>query len=157
RAAQRIAERRRGALEGGLHARRQADLTLHGLDRVHGMTERVARREIERNGDRGKLADMVDREWSGARAELRDGRERDLRAARRSDVDVLQRVRTAAELGLHLEYHAILRRLGVDRRDQALPESVVERGIDGRGRDAQAPGAGPVDVHVCTPPLALPV
>src|SRR2546426_174315 len=111
------------------------------------MTERVARREIERNGDRWKLADMVDREWSRARGELRDGRERDLRAARRSDVDVLQRVRTAAELGLHLEYHAILRRLGVDRRDQALPESVVERGVDSRGRDAQAPDdVGGVDL-----------
>src|SRR5207302_3893217 len=116
RAAQRIAERRSGALESALHARRQADFPLHGLDRVYGMTEGVAGREIERNGDRGKLADMVDRERSGARAELRDGRERDLRAARRSDVDVLQRVRTAAELGFHLENHAILRRLRVDRR-----------------------------------------
>jgi len=25
--------------KGGLHARRQADFPLHGLDRVHGMTE----------------------------------------------------------------------------------------------------------------------
>src|SRR5437879_1666415 len=121
------------------------------------MTERVARREIERNGDRWKLADMVDREWSRARGELRDGRERDLRAARRSDVDVLQRVRTAAELGLHLEYHAILRRLGVDRRDQAPQYRVVQRGVDGRGRDAQAPGAVAVDVHVCLQPLVLQV
>src|SRR2546428_12828369 len=121
------------------------------------MTERVARREIERNGDRWKLADMVDREWSRARGELRDGRERDLRAARRSDVDVLQRVRTAAELGLHLEYHAILRRLGVDRRDQGLPESAVERGIDGCGRDAQAAGAVAVDVHRRLEPLVLQV
>src|SRR5437016_13964578 len=121
------------------------------------MTERVARREIERNGDRGKLADMVDREWSGARAELRDGRERDLRAARRSDVDVLQRVRTAAELGFHLENHAILRRLRVDRRNEALPEGVIERGIDGRGRDAEAPGAVAVDVDVSLQPLVLQV
>src|SRR5438552_15794806 len=98
---------------------------------------------------------MVDREWSGARAELRDRGERDLRAARRSDVDVLQRVRTAAELGLHLEYHAILRRLGVDRRGRALTERDIERGIDGRGRDAQALRAVAVDVDAGLQPRAL--
>jgi hypothetical protein len=51
-------------------------------------------------------------------------------------------------LGIDLHDHAILVRLSVNRRDKALSEGVIERVIDGRGRDAETGGGGAVDDNV---------
>ena len=68
-----------------------------------------------------------------------------------------ERVRAAAELGLHLEHHAVLVGLREDGRDQALAEGVVERVVDRRRRDAEPPGGVAVDVDVGLQALVLQV
>src|SRR6266571_1612800 len=101
--------------------------------------ERGARGEIEGDRRRGKLAEVIHREQRRLFCDRGDRAQGHLRARGGSDVDVLQRVRAPAELRLHLEHHPVLIGLREDGGDQPLPEGVVERGVDRRGRDAQAP------------------
>ena len=60
RAVERGAERLRRALEARLDAGGHADLALRLLDRRHGLAERRALGEVERERHRGELAGMVD-------------------------------------------------------------------------------------------------
>ena len=52
----------------------------------------------------------------------------------------------ALQRRIGLQDHAVLVRLGEDRRDDALAERVVERVVDGRRRDAEARGGVAVDL-----------
>ena len=57
---QRFLEHLRGALEAGRDRGRQIGFALDLLDRVDRLSEREARREIERDGDRRLLALVID-------------------------------------------------------------------------------------------------
>ena len=65
RVVERGLERERRALEARLHAGRQADLPFRGANRIHRVAQRGAGREIERNGRRRKLAEMIDDQRRG--------------------------------------------------------------------------------------------
>ena len=99
-----VGERRlegeRRALEVDLHAGRHADFRLHGLDRLHRVAERRARREVERDRRRRKLAEVVDRQ---RRRPLDDARDRATAAPAR---------RLSGDRGRHVEL--------VERREAAL-------------------------------------
>ena len=69
---------------------RHAHPLLHLGDGCGGVAEGHARREIEGNRDRRKLALVIDREWGGRRREMRDGAERDFLSDGRADVNVIQ-------------------------------------------------------------------
>ena len=71
-------KRQRRALEDGDHAGRHTDFLLGLLDRVDGLAERGARRQIERHGRRRKLAEMIDLQRRRLLLDLGDRRQRDL-------------------------------------------------------------------------------
>src|SRR5438128_408570 len=58
------------------------------LNRGHRITDRDARLEVERNGDRGNLTGMADGQRSRLRGGGRDRVERNQAAARRADVEL---------------------------------------------------------------------
>src|SRR5437763_137109 len=72
-----------------LQASRHIQFLLHAVDGVDGVAQGCARREVEGNGDDGKLALMVQRERGAGRVEARKGAERDLRAVGGLDVNIL--------------------------------------------------------------------
>ena len=104
---------------------------------LHGLAQRRARREVERQRHRRELAGVVDDQPRVALLDARDARERHLLAVARGDVDLSQRLRPDLVARRGLEHHAILVRLRVDRRNQPLPERVVQRVVDGRDAHAE--------------------
>jgi hypothetical protein len=54
----------------------------------------------------------------------------------------------ALNRGIGLEDHAVLIRLRIDRRDDALPEGIIEHVVDGRGRDAESRRGRSVDHEI---------
>src|ERR1700741_763038 len=63
---------------------------------------------------------------------------RHLRPAGTGDVDLRQSRRVFLIFGLNLEYDLVLTGRGIDRRDLARTESVVQRLVDQRWRDAHS-------------------
>ena len=108
------------------------------LDGPHGLRRaRRPRREVERQRHGRELAGVVDDEPRVALLDARDAGERHLLPVARSDVDLSQRLGPDLIARRGLEHDAILVRLRVDRRDQPLPERVVERIVDRRHAHAQ--------------------
>ena len=155
RAAERVAEGGGRALELALDRRRHAELALERADGVDRVAERGAARQVERDGRRRELADVVDRERRRAGADARERIERHLLPAGGSDADLLQRLRRQPEFGLYFQHHAVLRCLREDGRDQALAEGVIERRVDGGRRDAEASSGIAVDIDVGLQSLVL--
>ncbi len=81
----------RRALKTSLNAERHADFLARSLDGASGVSQGRAGREVERERDRRKLPLMVDGERSRSRLEVREGAERDGRAARARDVEIVER------------------------------------------------------------------
>src|SRR6266705_122551 len=115
-------ERERCALEARAHRKRQLERPCLRLDRADGRAERGPGGEIEGDGRRRKLAEVIHREKRRLLGDRGDRAQGHLGARGRGDGDVLQRVRAAAEFRLHFEHHAVLVRLREDGRDQPLPE-----------------------------------
>src|SRR5215472_3499493 len=63
-------------------------------------------------------------------------------------VNILERVRCLLKTGIGLEHHVILIELGEDGGDLALSKGVIERVVDGLGKDSEAPGCVAVDDKV---------
>src|SRR5665213_3356858 len=97
------------------------------LDSLDRLADGDARREVERQRYRRKLALMVDRQRLGLGRKVREGTHRNLRAAGRRDVDLLQRTGVGLELRLDLEDDLVLAGRGIDVGHLPLPERVVER------------------------------
>jgi hypothetical protein len=70
---ERLLEHLRGALKAGGDGGRQALVALDALDGVDRLAERVAGREVERDGHGRLLALVVDLQRADRRNELRDG------------------------------------------------------------------------------------
>src|SRR6185437_11608863 len=111
---------------------------------------RHALAEVEADRDRRELALVADRERTDRRAgPARKGRQRYLLAgARRTHVDLVQRVGAALQLGQDFQDHAIGVELGKILRDLALAERVVERIVDQLRGDAVARGGVAVDLKL---------
>ena len=67
-----------------------------------------------------------------------EGVERNLAAVGALDVEVVERVGGALEVGSDLQDDVVLVLLREDGRDLALCEGVVEHVVDGRGSDAES-------------------
>ncbi len=80
RARQRGAERLGRTLEARLDTGRQADLLLHRFDHFHRLAERHAAGQVERQGHRRELADMVDQQGRVALLQRRQARQPHRRA-----------------------------------------------------------------------------
>ena len=119
-----------------------------------------AGRDIERHRRRGELAEMGDHQRAGSLLDVRDRRKRHLavgRRRRRRQVDRGQPGRATLQRRVELEDDAVLVRLRVDGRDDALPERIVERVVDGGRRDAEAARGGAVDDQIDRQALLLQV
>src|SRR3546814_7104277 len=87
----RILEYLRGALEAGDDGGRQVHVALSGVDDVDGLAERIARRQVERDGHRRQLALVVDRAGADVALDMGDGIERYQMTVIGADINVLQR------------------------------------------------------------------
>ena len=144
------------ALEAGDDRGRQVRVTLDDRDGIGRLTERSARRHVERDGDRGLLALVVDLKRTDARHQSGDGAERDRLAVRRRgavdagadrraadqigdrglDEDLRQAGRIDLILGIDLQNDLVVVDRRVDGRDLAGAEGVVEFLPDLIDRDA---------------------
>ena len=121
------------------------------LDRLDRLAERGAGRQVERDRRRRELAEMVDLPAApsapapGRSPTAAPGRWRRSRTAGRSSPSELSDL---LHFGLGFEDHAVLVRLREDRRDDALPEGIVERIVDRRRGDAEPRGGGAVDQDI---------
>ena len=138
-----------------MDARRQLNLFFRLLDGLGGISQRSARRQVERKRDHRKLSLMVDRERrirrlhphecgkrnrgaaGGCRRRIGSGRTRIRDRAGRANVDVVDRIRGLGKVRNHLQHHVVLIQLGKDDRNLPLPEGVVERVVDGLRKDSQ--------------------
>ena len=81
--------------------------------------------------------------------------QRNLSTAGGAQVDVVELARIALKLRRDFQHHVILVELGEHGRDLALPECIVERVVDGRGRDAEARGGIAIDHQMRASPCVL--
>ena len=141
------------ALEGADQRRRHPHLALGLLDGLGGGAERSALRQVEADGDGRELPLVADRQRLGlARRPLGEGRERHLLArGRGADVDLVQAVHLALQLGQDLHHHVVAVLLGEVLRHLALAEGVVERVVDHLRREAVAGGLVAVDGRASAP------
>ncbi len=140
-------ERLSRSLEARLEAPRQAHIFLRSPDRIDRRAEGSVRGQIEGDGSRRKLPEMADLERGPNLRNLGDDAQRDLTRARRRrrQVERLERGKVAVQGRIGFQDDAILARLREYRGDDALAESVIERVVDCRQGDPEAPGGGAVD------------
>ncbi len=100
---------------------------------------------------------MVDRQRRITLLHLRNGAERYHAAVTAGQANGVQRRQTRRCRRIMLQHHAVLVGLGIDSGDQPLAEGVVEGVIHVGHRNTQSAGAVPVNVHVGSQPLVLPV
>src|SRR6185312_16666212 len=120
-------EGERLALEGGADAHRQADVALRLADRGDRLAERGPGTGVEGEHGGRELAQMVDGERRLAHADPCYRAQGHLAAARRRQIDVVERVDGVVELRIGGENDPVVVRLRINGGDDALTEGVVER------------------------------
>ncbi len=130
-------------------------LVLGVLDGRYGGAERGALAQVEGNRGRRKLRQVIDEQRPGLDVDLGDRRQRHLAAGRRRHVDGGERVHGLVGGRIRLHDHAVLIRLGEDRRHDALAEGIVQRVVDGAHADAEARRAVAVDGDVGRKPVVF--
>ena len=138
---------RQGGLEGLQRAGKtpvngggHAQFLLHRGNIIDRFAQRHAGIQIERDGDGGKLALVVDLDGGGLSAQARHGRERHFPAVGGLKVNGIQPRGRLPPAGRHLHDDIILIERCVHGRDQRLPKGAVERVVQTRCRQAQAHG-----------------
>ena len=139
----------RRPLKAGVERKRHIQLSLDLIDGVHCVAQRSTGRQIERQGDHGKLALMVHGQRRRRLLEMRESAERHLRAVRRIHVDILQRVGILLEARIDFEHDVILVELREHRGHLPLPEGVVEGVVDCWRQDSEPRGRIAIDHQLC--------
>ena len=101
---------------------------------------------------------MGDHQGPGSLLDVDDRRKRHLavgRRRRRRQIDARQSGERLLQRRIKFEDDAILVRLRIDGRDDALAEGIVKRVVDGGRRDAETAGGGAVDDKIDRQPLLL--
>jgi hypothetical protein len=119
----------------------------HLVDRIDGVAQGRARREIEGQRHRGELALMAHRQVADlVRVIVHEGRHRHLLPGDgRLDVELVERVRIGLQPGRDLQDHVVTVELREVLRHLPLSEGVVERLVDQRRLYAEARGLVAVD------------
>ena len=154
---QRGLERQGAALELGLNISREAYRFFRRLNGLHRFTQRVIVRHVKGDGGGRELIQMVNRQRGIAFFHRGDSAQRHNAAVFAGQAHRVQPRQAGRVVGVVLQHHAILVRLGVDGGDQTLTEGVVQSVIHVRHGDAQTAGGVAVDVHVRRQPFVLPV
>ena len=125
------------------------------VDRLRRLRQRHAFRQVERDRRGDELRMVIDGERRLGRQIPREHRQRDLRAALRAHVHLVERVGRLPVFrrGFHHDVVLVARR--IDRRDGALRERVVERGVDQPRRHAEARRGVAIDHQRRREPLVL--
>ena len=131
-----IGPRGAGELAGDVGG--QAHLHFGPVDSGHGIAQRDIFRQVEGNRGGRELPLVRQRNGCEPLRKVREGRQGDVGAFRRLHVDRLQEVRALPPLLLQGQNHVIL----------TLAESVIERGVDGLRREAEARCGIAVDNHI---------
>ena len=118
---------------------------LHG---GHRLTQRGARREVEREGDGGLLAGVVHAQRAHRRRRRRERGERHQRPLGRADVEHVERRQVLLVLRQQLQHHPVLVVRREDRRDLVGAVGVVQRLFDLLHGEAERGHPVAVDVHV---------
>ena len=103
---------------------------------IDGGAERDARAQPERDVHRRQLARVVDALRADGFLHRHDGRQRNERAARRLEGELVERIGVLLVLRIELEQHAVLRRVAVDRGRPLRAEAGGERVLDLGGVEA---------------------
>src|SRR5262249_5903313 len=144
---ERVLEHLRRALEAGANRDRQTEFALDLFDRIDRLPERIAGREVERDGHRGLIALVIDLQRANRGHDTGDRRERDRRPGRDAGAvyagprpgpgsgsaghiglheDVLQLRGVGLKLRLALENDLIIVGRRVDARHLARTEGVEQ-------------------------------
>ncbi len=124
---QRVLKRLRYALKAAADGGWQANLAGGPLDRRDRVAKRRTGYEIERDGDGGKQALMIDDERCVGGGIVREGAERHQRAVRRPHIDVLKAIGILPEARLYFQDHTVLIQLLVHGGDLTLAKGIIER------------------------------
>ncbi len=122
-----------------------AEALLQVVDGVQRALQRTARRDVEADGEGGKLAEVADDQRSRPSRNLGECGKRDLCAAQAGHAEVTDQLRSCGVARIGLNDHAVLVCMTVDRRDLALCESAVQHIVDGLQRNAELTCPQPVD------------
>ncbi len=145
---QRILKRLCCSLESGVDSAGHAELLLLTLERGDSLAKGHVGRQVEGERDGRVLPLVVDGERGTLCCVVGNGRERHHGSGRRLEVDAIERVGAELVLGVDLHDHVVLVHAGVHGGDLALTEGVVEGGVDGGSRDAEARCGVAVDDEV---------
>src|SRR5262249_727477 len=116
----------RGALDPGGTRRWQTLVTLELSDGIHGLSEREAGREIERDRHRRLLSLVIDLQWAHGRFETCHRRQRNRRPGRCFKIYAREIVGAYAIVGLRLENDLIVIDRTVNCRHLPRTEGVVQ-------------------------------
>ena len=155
--AERRLEGQRAALELGADVAREVQRLLGAKNRLDRIAQRIVVRHVKRNGGDRELIEMVNRQRSKALLDFGDRGERHDPAVAAGEADIVQRRQPRRGLGIMLQHHAVLVRLGIDGGNQTLTKGVIQGVIDVRHADAEAAGAVAINVDIRRQPLILPV
>ena len=100
-----------------MQGRRRLGFRHHLLHLFHGGAQRDAGREVEGDGDGGKLAEVRDRHGTDVACDLRDGAELDQAAGRRADVELRERRDVLLKFRLQFHDDPVLVGRGVNSRN----------------------------------------
>src|SRR5207237_1854741 len=122
---QRLLECCCGTLITSLDGGRKADGALRTVDYLRGLPQRNVLRQIERQGHRGILPLVVNRQRCVRRPKVSERSQRHSSPIRSAHINVLQRLGTSSKLRRNFHHHVILIELPVHDRDLPLAERVI--------------------------------
>src|SRR5207244_5265181 len=127
---QRLLECRRRPLKTGFYGGGKADGALRIVDYLRGLPQRNVLRQIERQGHRGILPLVVNRQRCVRRPKVSERSQRHSSPIRSAHINVLQRLGTSSKLRRNFHHHVILIELPVHDRDLPLSERVISRVVN---------------------------
>ena len=142
---QRLLEHAGGTGEGGADRGGHAELALDRLDPLDRVAQRHALRQVERDGHRRQLAQLVDRQRPRDALDPRECRQRHDPAGGRGDPHIVQTVGAPGDARVELDDDGIAVAGGVDGRGLPAAEAGVEGRAELLGGDPERACLVPVD------------
>src|SRR5580700_4730590 len=128
-------------MDGGWNA----NFTSGGFDIEHGRAERSSWSKIERDGDSGKDALVIDGKSGTGRLVTGEGAEGHELAGSGGHIDRFESCRILLSAGHDFQDYVVLIETLVDGGDFALAESVAQSVVDRLHRDAESAGSIAID------------
>ena len=150
-------EGQRAALELGGDIDWQVDRFLRVQNGLYRIAERIIIRHVKREGRYRELIQVINGKRRETLLDFGDGAKRHNPAVAAGQTDGVHCRQPWRGVGVMFQHDAILIRLGVDGRNQALAKGVIQGVIDIRHADAKTAGAVAVNVYIRHQTFVLPV